>query len=116
MFLEGRIFFFFGGGLSLDAMAQSSGISFRDFSVKTTKEGKLASFLEPLHSLYVASLEEFAFSRAAVLPVSKTTTKKKKSPHFSSYNMLCSCRKGFGNVYFHGSSYEDKNAQKQGRR
>ena len=37
MFFEGR---FFSGGLSLKAIHQSSGGSFRDFFVKTTKESK----------------------------------------------------------------------------
>ena len=40
--------FFFSGGLSLEAINHSSGSSFRDFFVKTTKES-LTTLLGPLH-------------------------------------------------------------------
>ena len=42
---------FFSGGLSLEAIHQNSGSSFRDFFVGTTMQEKPTTFLEPLHRL-----------------------------------------------------------------
>ena len=46
--------YFFSGGLSLDALHQSSKSTFRDFFVKTTKrlQGKVNSPLEPFHTFH----------------------------------------------------------------
>ena len=50
----GRKEYLFSGGLSLEAIYQSSGSSFHAFFVKTTKE-KLTSLLKPLHTLLKSS-------------------------------------------------------------
>ena len=74
MFFERRNF---SGGMSPEAIHQSSGSSFRDFFVKTTREqGKLTTLMGPLHNGNCHCSFSFLFFSSSILCMIQTSHEK----------------------------------------